>query len=359
MNTQEPLQYDGPVCPIPLNHNETIILGHGSGGRLTQKLIREVFLPYIGSAPLEKGNDFASVIIEKFGKENGRLAVSTDAHVITPLFFPGGDIGRLAICGTVNDVAMSGGIPLYLTASFIIEEGLPVIQLVKILNSMKEAANEAGVSIIAGDTKVVEKGKADGIFITTSGIGWIPFEHEISGSQAKPGDVVLISGTLGDHGIAVISARGNLGLETSVQSDQAPLNHLIQSVVSACPNVHVLRDPTRGGLATTLNEIAIQSNVSITIQEDLIPVLPAVKSACDLLGFDPLYIANEGKVIVILPEDEADTALEILRNHPYGRNAQRIGFISESTPGKVLLETPYGSHRILDTLTGELLPRIC
>lgn len=352
-------EYLGQVCPLPLNHDEQIILGHGSGGRLTHKLIRDVFLPFIGSHALSQGNDFASILIEKMGFSKGRIAISTDAHVVNPLFYPGGDIGGLSICGTVNDVAMSGGIPLYLSASFIIEEGLPVIHLLKILNSMKKASEEAGIEIVAGDTKVVEKGKADGIFISTTGFGWIPEGLEISGSKAQPGDAILVSGTLGDHGIAVLTARGNLGLETQIESDQAPLNHLIQELIAACPNIHVLRDPTRGGLATTLNEIAAQSQVGMLIHEERVPVQKAVASACDLLGYDPLYIANEGKLIVILPETEIAAALDVMHKNPYGKNARQIGSVLDKPKERVLLQTPYGTQRILDMLSGEMLPRIC
>lgn len=359
MNKTLPPAIVGPVCPIPMNHDDRIIMGHGSGGVMTYKLIQNVFLPYLGSAPLLEGNDFAGVLMGNPDRLQGRIAVSTDAHVISPLFYPGGDIGRLSICGTVNDVAMSGAVPLYLTASFIIEEGLPVLTLVRVLNSMRDAAAEAGVQIIAGDTKVVEKGKADGLFITTTGFGWIPDGTLIGGAQARPGDAVLISGTLGDHGIAVLAARGGLGLEVEVQSDQAPLNLMIQDCLKAAPHIHVLRDPTRGGLATSLNEIANQSDVGILVEENALPVKPAVASACALLGFDPLYIANEGKVIVILPEEEVDAALCALRAHPYGQDAVQIGTILSSPERRVLLKTNLGTRRILDVLTGEMLPRIC
>ncbi len=350
--------FEGSLCSIPLRHDEQIILGHGSGGGLTNRLIRDIFLPYLTSPALLEGNDFAGVSIRELGL-SGRLAVSTDAHVVFPLFFPGGNIGKLAVCGTVNDVAMSGAVPQYLTASFILEEGLPVITLVKVLEGMREAALEAGVQIIAGDTKVVEKGKADGLYITTTGVGVIPEGVNISGAMAKPGDAVLISGTLGDHGIAVLTARGGLGLEAQIESDQAPLNHLIQDCLQAAPHIHVLRDPTRGGLATTLNEIAGQSNVAIQLDEQSIPVKPEVASVCELLGFDPLYVANEGKVIVILPEEEAPAALEAMQRNPYGKDARRIGSVMEKPAGRVLLRTGLGTQRVLDVMMGEMLPRIC
>ncbi len=346
-------------CPLPLQHNEQIILGHGSGGKLTQKLIQDHFYPFLASTPLSESNDFARVSLHDIANLDGQLAISTDAHVITPLFFPGGDIGRLAICGTVNDVAMSGGIPLYLTASFIIEEGLPIETLDRVLQSMCKAAHEANVSVVAGDTKVVAKGQADGLFITTTGVGWIPAGMNITGSMAKPGDAILISGTLGDHGVAVLTARGELGIETQIVSDQAPLNGLIRELLAAAPDVHVLRDPTRGGLATTLNEIATQSNVGMVLDEAVIPVSTAVASVCELLGFDPLYVANEGKVIVIVPESQSDIALQAMRRHHYGVNAARIGSVTEKNPKKVLLKTGFGSTRILDILSGEMLPRIC
>jgi hydrogenase expression/formation protein HypE len=350
---------EGPVCPLPLHHEDQVVIGHGSGGRMTQDLIRRVFMPRLASPPLEAGNDSARLFLPEGAELQGRLAVSTDAHIVTPLFFPGGDIGRLAVCGTVNDVSMSGAQPLYLTAGFILEEGLPVHVLTAVLDSMQAAAAEAGIQIVAGDTKVVERGKADGLFITTAGVGWVPAGRQIGGEQARPGDIVLVSGTVGDHGIAVLSARGELGFETGVESDTAPLNHLIQAVLDAAPNTHVLRDPTRGGLATTLNEVASQSNVGILIEEIAVPVQQPVRAACEMLGFDPLYIANEGKVIVIVPPEEAPAALQAMQRSPYGQSAARIGVVQESPVRRVLLRTLIGTTRILDTLSGELLPRIC
>ena len=298
-----------PVCAVPLAHNDRIVMGHGSGGRMTQDLIRRVFQPFFSNPSLNANNDFG--VLANIG--NKRIAISTDAHIVSPLFFPGGDIGRLAICGTVNDVAMSGANPVAITASFIIEEGFSIPELTLIAKSMSEAALEAGVIIVAGDTKVVEKGKADGVFISTTGFGFVPDGIEIGGSCAKPGDVVIITGSLGDHGMAVLSARGDLGFETQISSDVAPLNGMINSLISEIKDIHVLRDPTRGGLATTLNEIAVQSIVNITIEENLIQVKPAVASVCELLGFDPLYVANEGKLIVILPAQEAQNALTIIK----------------------------------------------
>ncbi len=356
MNDQPNLNFEQAACPLPLVHNDRILLGHGSGGRLTHELIKRIFMPHFKNPLLLEANDFARL---PGLTGEGRLAVSTDAHIVFPLFFPGGDIGRLAICGTVNDVAMSGAVPQYLTATFIIEEGLAVDCLEEIVLSMENAAVEAGVIIVAGDTKVVEKGKADGVFITTTGFGLIPPQIRIGGELAQPGDVVLVSGTMGDHGIAVLSARGELGLETSVKSDVAPLNKMIANLLAAAPNTRVLRDPTRGGLATTLNEIARQSKVCIRLVEEAIPIHPAVRAACELLGFDPLYIANEGKLIAIVPAEQADRALEVLRNDRLGGNAMRIGTVENQPAGKVLLQTPIGGSRILDMLSGEILPRIC
>jgi hydrogenase expression/formation protein HypE len=346
----------GPVCPVPLHHHDQIVMGHGSGGRMTEELIREVFAPYFDNPALQEGNDFAQLSTPQNGS---RLSVSTDSHIVFPLTFPGGDIGRLAVCGTVNDVAMAGADPVALTAGFILEEGLSIAVLSEVVKSMAASAAEAGVKIVAGDTKVVERGKADGLFINTSGFGWIPNHLQIGGQYAKPGDAVLISGSMGDHGIAVLAARGDLGFETQIQSDVAPLNHLIHNLTSAIPQVHVLRDPTRGGLATTLNEIARQSNVTITIDEGTVPIKPAVASACEMLGFDPLYVANEGKVIIILPEEYVDQALTILHDQKYGKEAVRIGSVTESARPRVLLKTRLGSNRLLDVLAGEMLPRIC
>ena len=356
----DPLQtMEGPVCPLPLRHDEQIVIGHGSGGRMTHDLVAQVFAAHFNNPALSASNDSASLNLPPLANLVGRLAVSTDSHIVTPLFFPGGDIGRLAVSGTVNDVSMSGAFPLYLTAGFIIEEGFPIEELQRIVASMQQTAVEAGIQIVAGDTKVTEKGKADRLFINTTGVGWIPEGRVIGGEQAKPGDCVLVSGNLGDHGISVLAARGELGFEIDVQSDVTPLNHLIAHVLAAAPHTHVLRDPTRGGLATTLNEIAHQSQVSIWLDESAIPVHPSVRSACEMLGFDPLYVANEGKVIVIVPSEEADAALEAMRQHPLGHKATRIGSVKSSNPGRVLLRTLIGGTRILDMLAGEMLPRIC
>lgn len=346
---------EGPVCPLPITTRSQIVMGHGSGGRMTADLIRDIFQPAFSNPALNSGNDFAILP----SNSDGKLVVSVDAHIVKPVFFPGGDIGRLAICGTVNDVAVSGAKPLYITAGFILEEGLPLEELQLIVHSMKAAADEAGVQIVAGDTKVVEKGSADRIFITTTGVGWVSAKYNIGGQNAKPGDVVLISGTVGDHGIAVLSARGELGFEAEIESDTAPLNHMIEAILEAAPHTNVLRDPTRGGLATTLNEIALQSSVSILLEEDSIPVNPVTLSACEMLGFDPLYVANEGKLIAIVPASEAENALSAMRSSKYGAHAAVIGNVEPSPSGKVLLKTPIGGTRLLDVLAGEMLPRIC
>ncbi|NMB54304.1 MAG: hydrogenase expression/formation protein HypE [Leptolinea sp.] len=351
--------FEGPVCPVPINTRNQIVMGHGSGGRMTSDLIHSIFQPAFSNEALNEGNDFASLQMTGFEGRSGRLIVSVDSHIVKPIFFPGGDIGRLSICGTVNDVAASGARPLYITAGFILEEGLEIGTLQRVVESMKNAAEEAGVSIVAGDTKVVEKGSADQVFITTTGVGWVENTVQIGGQYARPGDIVLTSGTLGDHGIAVLSARGELGFAADIASDTAPLNHLVETILKSAPHTHVLRDPTRGGLATTLNEIAGQSGVGITLEEDSIPVNPVTRSACEMLGFDPLYMANEGKLIIILPHEEAESALTAMRSSRYGEQAAVIGQVEADHPGQVLLRTPFGGTRLLDMLAGEMLPRIC
>lgn len=345
----------GPVCPVPLSHGEKIVLGHGSGGKMMNDLIKRTFLPPLDNPALRAGDD-AGVVQ---ANECTRLAISTDAHVVSPLFFPGGDIGKLAVCGTVNDVAMMGAMPKYLTAGFILEEGLDIQILEAITQSMKEAAQEAGVDIVAGDTKVVQKNKADGLYITTAGVGTIIPGVEVGGAQAVPGDKVILSGTIGDHGIAVLGARGELGFETDIQSDVAPLNHLVAAILDTSESIHVMRDPTRGGVASALNEIAVQSGVGITLEETVIPVRPEVQAACEILGFDPLYVANEGKLLAIVGPEDVDLILNALRKLPYGGDAVVIGEVSSNNPGRVLMRTGFGSTRVIDVLAGEMLPRIC
>jgi hydrogenase expression/formation protein HypE len=327
---------------------------HGSGGRAMAQLIEELFVARLDNALLRQANDQAA-----FEVPAGRLVMSTDGHVISPLFFPGGDIGSLAVHGTVNDVAMAGARPLYLSAGFILEEGFPLADLERIVASMAEAANRAGVPVVTGDTKVVERGKGDGVFITTTGVGMVPPGVNISGERARPGDAVLLSGTIGDHGVAIMSSRENLSFETAIESDSAALHGLVADMVAAAPGIHCLRDPTRGGLATTLNELALQSGVGMQLDESAIPVRPAVAAACELLGLDPLYIANEGKLICICPADDADRLLEVMRAHPLGREAARIGEVVEDPHGFVRMQTGFGGSRVVDWLTGEQLPRIC
>ena len=348
---------EGAICPLPLSHNDTIVMGHGAGGKMSQELIRDVFQSRFINPVLAENNDFGRLPIPT--DQPGYLAVSTDMHMVTPLFFPGGDIGSLAVCGTVNDMAMSGGMPLGITASFILEEGLAISTLAAVVDSMAETARQTGIPIIAGDTKVAEKGSADKVFINTTGIAWVPEHRRIGGQYARPGDVILLSGTMGDHGIAVLAARGELGFQADVESDIAPLHGLIGTVLQAAPHIHVLRDPTRGGVGTTLNEIARQSRTSLWIEEDRLPVHPTVQAACEMLGFDPLYIANEGKLIVICPPEEADQALKAMRQHPYGKQAVIIGEVKAEDPGRVLMRTSFGATRLVDTLAGEILPRIC
>lgn len=346
---------EGLICPTPLTHAEQIVMGHGSGGKLSHDLIAKVFTPTFDNPALRANNDAAAVPLDS----STRLALSTDSHVVWPLFFPGGDIGRLAVCGTVNDVAMLGAPPLYLTAGFILEEGLDLGVLERVAKSMRVAADEAGVQIVAGDTKVVPRGKADGLYINTTGVGPLRPGIDISGARAQPGDVVILSGPIGDHGIAVLSARGELGFEAEVQSDIAPLNHLVAALLDAGVRLHVLRDPTRGGLATTLNEIARQSRVSVWLDETRIPVRPAVVAACELLGFDPLYIANEGKLVAIVERDDADHALSVMRMTRYGEDAAIIGEVRAEPDSRVLMKTSLGSTRVVAVLMGEMLPRIC
>ena len=353
--SEETVNMEGAVCAPPLPHSEQIVMGHGAGGRMSHRLIQQAFLPAFQNPALNAGDDAA--LVEPGLKQ--KLSISTDAHVVSPLFFPGGDIGKLAVCGTVNDVAMLGAKPMYLTAGFILEEGLQMDTLQRVIESMKQAAEEAGVQIVAGDTKVVQKGKADGLYITTAGIGLIRDGVAVSGANAKAGDAVILSGTIGDHGIAVLGARGELGFESSIQSDVAPLNHLIEAMLDASPNIHVLRDPTRGGLATTLNEIATQSNIGIVLKEESIPVHPEVNAACEMLGFDPLYIANEGKLVCFVPHEEAEKVLAVMKSTRYGEGAVVIGEVVEEPKGRVLLKTALGSTRVVDMLAGEMLPRIC
>jgi len=343
----------GYIRPVDFKHGR-VDMTHGSGGRAMAQLIEELFLAAFDNDWLRAANDQAC-----FAVQGGRMVMATDSHVVSPLFFPGGDIGCLSVHGTVNDVAMSGAKPLYLSASFILEEGFPLADLKRIVESMAHAAREAGVPIVTGDTKVVEQGKGDGVFITTTGVGVVPDGVNISGDRARPGDTILVSGTLGDHGVAIMAQRESLGFGTTIQSDTAALHDLVARMVAAVPDIHALRDPTRGGLATTLNEIARQSGVGMMLREEAIPVRQEVEAACELLGLDPLYVANEGKLICICAPEHADELLAAMRAHPLGANAAIIGAVHEDPHHFVQMETAFGGKRIVDWLTGEQLPRIC
>jgi hydrogenase expression/formation protein HypE len=327
---------------------------HGSGGRAMAQLIDELFLKHFDNELLRQGNDQAA-----FDVSAGRMVMSVDGHVISPLFFPGGDIGSLSVHGTLNDVAMSGARPLYLSAGFILEEGFPLADLERIVASMARAAREAGVPVVTGDTKVVEKGKGDGVFITTTGIGVVPLGVRISGDQARPGDRIILSGSIGDHGVAIMSSRENLEFETTIESDSAALHKLVERMVATAPGIRCLRDPTRGGLATTLNELALQSGVGMRLIEGDIPVKAAVSSACELLGLDPLYVANEGKLVCICSAEDAERLLPVMRDDPLGVDSCVIGEVVEDEHHFVQMETLFGGSRVVDWLSGEQLPRIC
>jgi hydrogenase expression/formation protein HypE len=332
---------------------DKILLAHGSGGKLAHELVEQCFVKALANPYLARLDDSAVIDF------NGRLAFTTDSYVVKPIFFPGGDIGRLAVCGTVNDLAMSGAKPLFLSLAFIIEEGLSQNELDKIVDSVSQAAQEAGVQIITGDTKVVNRGSADKLFINTAGVGAIPAGVDISGSNARPGDSVILSGTIGDHGIAVLSQREGLSFSTHLESDCAPLGNLVAEMLNASPNIHCLRDPTRGGLATTLNELARQSKVSIKIEEEKIPVREEVLGACEMLGLDPLYVANEGKLVAMVAKEDTDHVLRVMQENQYGKNAVIIGEVRAEHPGRVVMKTSLGASRIVDMLVGDPLPRIC
>ena len=353
--TQEPPVDISLQCPIPISDYPTVLMAHGGGGRLTQMLIDRLFLPAFDNPTLEMLHDGA--ILEVGGS---RLAFSTDSFVISPLFFPGGDIGSLAVHGTLNDLAMCGAQPLGLSTGFILEEGLPMEDLWRVVRSMQEAAQSAGVSIMTGDTKVVDRGKGDGVFINTTGLGLIPPGVHISPRRARPGDVVLINGAIAVHGMAIMSVREGLEFETTLESDSAALHDLVASILEvAGDQVHVLRDPTRGGVASALNEIAGQAQVGVRLEEVRIPIWEEVRGACEILGLDPLYVANEGKCLVIVNREAADSVLAAMRDHPLGQEAAIIGEIVEDHPGKVFMRSRIGGTRVVDVLSGEQLPRIC
>lgn len=339
--------------------DETVLLGHGSGGTMMKRIIDEVFFEAYADEELLEGNDAASLPAPAAGE---RIAYSTDSFVVTPHFFPGGDIGKLAVCGTVNDVATSGAVPKYLSCGFILEEGFPVADLKRICKSMAEMAKEAGVHIVTGDTKVVNRGHGDGVFINTSGIGFIPEGVSLSGAFCKPGDKILVTGTMGDHGITIMSCREELSFSADIQTDAAPLNHLIAEVIAAAPDTRCFRDPTRGGLASTLNELAAQSGVDFIVEEGAVPVKDAVLGACEMLGYDVYQVANEGKMVCVVPAEQADAALAAMRANKYGTDAAIIGEVVETPEERdprVSIRTGFGALRIMDMLVGEQLPRIC
>ena len=346
--------FTGPVCPVPLQRYPQILLAHGSGGKLTDQLIRELIAPVFSNPALDPLHDGA--LVDAGGV---RLAFSTDSYVINPIFFPGGDIGRLAVFGTVNDLAMCAARPAWLSAGFIVEEGLPMEDLARVVRSMNEAALQAGVAIVTGDTKVVERGKGDKIYINTAGIGLVPGGRKVSPAAVRPGDAVLINGAIGLHGVAVMSFREGLRFSSQVESDCAPLNTLVEDIYSVSPNVRMLRDPTRGGLASALNEIAREAKRGILLDEHAIPVTEEVRAACELLGLDPLYVANEGKCLVFVSPGDADAVLSAMRKNPAGKGSAIIGTVTETHPGRVTMKTLVGGDRIVDMMSGEQLPRIC
>ncbi|MBK8149848.1 MAG: hydrogenase expression/formation protein HypE [Acidobacteria bacterium] len=353
------LDFNTWTCPLPLRDYPKIVLGHGGGGKLSNELVENLFLPVFSNESLDKLSDSAQLDVFELLKGGGRLAYSTDSFVVQPLFFRGGNIGHLAVCGTVNDVAMSGAKPMFLSAGFIIEEGLEVESLGRIVNSMGEAAKRSAVQIVTGDTKVVDKGKGDGLFINTSGIGIIPPGVNIAPNLARPGDALILSGEIGLHGIAIMSEREGLEFEAPVLSDCANLNFLVDEMLEVTKNIRVLRDPTRGGIASALNEIAKASRVGIRIYDDKIPVPPVVRGACEMLGLDPYYVANEGKLLAIVPRESADQVVERMRLNEFGRDSVVIGEVVDDHAGMVVARTVFGSTRVVDMQLGEQLPRIC
>jgi len=365
MSDPSNVDFERTSCPLPLCDYDHVLLGHGSGGKLTADLIQRVFLPELGNSVLSALEDQATV---EFGPRAGsasnghpapRLAFTTDSFVVRPLFFPGGDIGRLAVHGTVNDLAVGGATPLFLSAAFILEEGLPMDDLRRIVTSLAVSCREAGIQLVAGDTKVVDHGKGDLIFITTSGIGLVPTGRKLSIKNARPGDQVLVSGTIGDHGIAIMSVREGIEFETVLESDSAPLHDLTRVMLDACPEIRCMRDPTRGGVSSALNELASASKVGVRLREQALPVRPEVSAACEVLGLDPLYVANEGKLIAVVPAEHAERTLSVMRQHPLGQNAALIGQIVDEHPGMVVMRSLIGGDRVVTMLAAEQLPRIC
>jgi len=362
--TDPSVEFDRMICPLPVTDDEHVRLGHGSGGSLSADLIQRVFLPRLGNDVLNALEDQATLHWNGGPNEgrapaNSKLAFTTDSFVVKPLFFPGGDIGKLAVHGTVNDLAVGGATPLYLSAAFILEEGLRIAELERIVESMKEGCDEAGVQLVAGDTKVVDHGKGDGVFIAASGIGFVPDGCHLSIRNARPGDRILVSGTIGDHGIAIMSVREGIEFETELKSDTAALNGLTRAMTGACPSIRCMRDPTRGGVSSALNEIADASHVGIRIDAAAIPLRREVHAACEMLGLDPLYVACEGKLVAVVPPDDAPRLLDAMRSHPLGCDAAVIGEVVDDHPGMVVMRSLIGGERIVALLAGEQLPRIC
>jgi hydrogenase expression/formation protein HypE len=348
------------ACPLPKSRYDHILLGHGSGGQLTADLIQRLFVPAFGNDVLGALEDQATVSVPvAHASGSCRIAFTTDSFVVRPLFFPGGDIGRLAVHGTVNDLAVGGARPLFLSAAFILEEGLPLTDLQRIVVSMRQACTEAGVSLVTGDTKVVDHGKGDGMYITTSGVGLVPEGISLSIHNARPGDRILVSGTIGDHGIAIMSVREGLEFETVLESDTAELTTLAQTILEVCPSTRCMRDPTRGGLSSVLNELTAASGVGVRLDEAAIPIRPEVRGACEMLGLDPLYVANEGKLVAVVPPEDADSVLQAMRAHPLGKNAALIGEVVADNYGMVIMRSLVGGERVVTMLAGEQLPRIC
>jgi len=346
--------FSGFTCPMPLGPGERVLLGHGSGGRLSADLLQKIFLPAFENPILSRLDDQAI-----FSVNGSRLAFTTDSFVVKPLIFPGGDIGSLAVHGTVNDLAVGGAKPLFLSAAFILEEGLPFETLQTVVNSLRKATSDAGINVVTGDTKVVEKGCCDGMFINTSGIGIVENGLRLSADQARPGDRILLSGSIAEHGIAILAQREGLAFESPVQSDSAPLHTLVAAMLGTGAKIRCLRDPTRGGVSSTLNEIAARSRVGMTLDERAIPIREEVRGACEMLGLDPLYVANEGKLVAIVAPRDAEKLLHVMRNHPLGQNSHIIGTVLAADPGLVVMRTTLGTTRIVDVLSGDQLPRIC
>jgi hydrogenase expression/formation protein HypE len=351
------------TCPLPKTNYQQVLLGHGSGGKLSAELVEQVFLPGLGNDVLNSLEDQAVLDLHGAHQQNGtagsRLAFTTDSFVVRPIFFPGGDIGRLAVHGTVNDLAVGGAIPKFLSSAFILEEGLTIADLKRIVASMRAACAEAGVTIVTGDTKVVDRGKVDRIFIATSGVGLVPAGCNLSVRNARPGDRVIVSGTIGDHGIAIMSVREGIEFETVLESDTASLADLTQRMLEVCPTIRWMRDPTRGGVSSALNEMARASNVGVKLTESALPVRREVRAACEMLGLDPLYVANEGKLVAVAPADEAERLLAEMREHPLGCDAAMIGEVVADHPRMVVLKSRIGGERVVTMLSGDQLPRIC